>query len=362
MRNKENTLTQLRRLTIGLMVSGSVNVALAFLCLYFALKPVHINIERPIGTIEIPPAYEKTNGEVLRNFRTLPYDELVKKLQDQTLIENGYTVRDLALSALVNFHSIDLERALGKAPADRSLVIGKRSNGSYLTVKVFPGLNDSSFEKISYFMQTEKWPQSPNGLFLVLKKQTTPYDPTLVQAFVMTPHYGFIRKLMKGEAEPSTDELLQLIAQSDWNHLDEWTQRKETGAAIRQQFLLRLIAKKSTTAAKIFLKTDGVYAAFRLDDHHLITLLGLLENSSPHADLLRRRVLASPRSDAVLAAAKKGSVPVKTEVPFKESVYIVQEGDNLWKISRKFHVDVDKIKRQNRLESDKLKPGTSLKL
>ena len=362
MRNTENTLTQLRRLTIGLMVSGAANVALVFLCLYFAFKPAQIPIERPIGTVEIPAAYERTNGEVLRNFRVLPYEDLVQKLHDNTLIDNGYTVRDLALSALVNFHFVDLDRALGRTPADRSLVIGKRSNGSYLTVKVFPGLNDSAFEKIIFFMQTEKWPQNPNGLHQTLKKQTIPHDPTLVQAFSMTPHYGFIRKLMKGEGEPTTDELLQLIVESDWNHLDEWVQKKETGAAVRQQFLLRLISKKSRTAAKIFLKTDGVYAAFRLDDQHLITLLGLLEPGSAQADLLRKRVLASPRSDAVLAAAKKGGVPAKSEVPFKESVYIVQEGDNLWKISRKFHVDVDNIKRQNQLDSDKLKPGTSLKL
>ncbi len=362
MRNKENSLTQLRRLTIGLMVSGAINVALVFLCLYFALKPPQIQIDRPISTVEIPAAYEKTNGEVLRNFRKLPFEDLVEKLQDQTLIENGYSVRDLALSALVNSYSLDIERAVGKLPADRSLVIGKRSNGSYLTVKVFPGLNDSSFEKIAFFIQTEKWPQNPQGLYQLLKKQTPPYEPTLVLSFSMTPQFGFIQKLMRGEGGPTQEELLQLVLESDWKTLEELTLRKETGAAIRQQFLLRLITKKSKIAAKIFLKTDGVYAAFRLDDLHLITLLELMEDGSPHAELLRRRILASPRSDAVMAAAKKGGSPRKTEVPFKESVYIVQEGDNLWKISRKFRVDVEKIKKQNRLESDKLKPGTSLRL
>lgn len=344
------------------MVSGALNVALLFALLYLVFSAPKIHLEKPVSTVEIPATYERTNGEILRQFRLLPYETLVQKIQDTTLIENGYTVRDLALAGLVNFHSLDLERAIGRMPEIRSLVIGKRQNGSFLTVKVFPGMGESDFERVRFFLQTEKWPQNAQGLYLTLRKQTAPYDPSLLQAFAMTAECRYIGKLMQGEHSLTHDELLQLIVESDWKVIEELASRKETGTSIRQQFLLKLLEKKSKTAAKLFLKTDGNYVAFRLDDAHLLMLLSLIDEKSSHAELLRTRLLASPRTDAVLAAAKKLGGEPKPEPSFKESVYIVQEGDNLWKISRKFRVDVEKIKKQNRLQSDTLKPGTSLRL
>ncbi len=362
MRHKEQTIKQFRRLTISLMVSGALNVALLFALLYLVFSAPKIHIDRPVSTIEIPATYERTNGEILRQFRLLPYETLIQKLHDVTLIENGYTVRDLALASLVNFHSLDLERAIGRTSEVRSLVIGKRQNGSYLTVKVFPGMSDQDFERIRFFLQTEKWPQHAQGLYLTLRKQSLPYDPSLLQAFSMTAEHRFITRLMQGEHQLGSDEILQLVLEADWKLIDELAQRKETGASIRQQFLLKLLEKKSKTAANTLLKSDGNYVAFRLDDAHLLMLLNLLEEKNSHVELLRTRLLASPRTDAVLAAAKKLSSDKPVDIAFKESTYIVQEGDNLWKISRRFRVDVEKIKKQNRLQSDTLKPGTSLRL
>lgn len=43
-------------------------------------------------------------------------------------------------------------------------------------------------------------------------------------------------------------------------------------------------------------------------------------------------------------------------------LYIVQEGDSLWKISRRFGVDMEVLKKKNRLQSTSIKPGTVLKI
>jgi len=46
----------------------------------------------------------------------------------------------------------------------------------------------------------------------------------------------------------------------------------------------------------------------------------------------------------------------------KERVYLVQEGDYLWKLSRRFNVDVDVLKSHNHLDTDFLRPGMSLRI
>jgi len=60
-----------------------------------------------------------------------------------------------------------------------------------------------------------------------------------------------------------------------------------------------------------------------------------------------------------LVAATKPSVPA---VPAQPQVYVVQEGDTLWKIGQRLGVKVDEIKYLNGMKSDVLKKGMVLKL
>jgi LysM repeat protein len=58
------------------------------------------------------------------------------------------------------------------------------------------------------------------------------------------------------------------------------------------------------------------------------------------------------------------SIPHKLPSSLKkqEHTYIVQEGDSLWKISKKFNVNIDRLRAYNQLDSDALKPGKSLRI
>ncbi len=56
-------------------------------------------------------------------------------------------------------------------------------------------------------------------------------------------------------------------------------------------------------------------------------------------------------------AKKEPAAPAKKQV-----FYTVQQGDNLWKISKKFHVEVAVLKQVNNLHNDALKPGTTLRI
>lgn len=57
----------------------------------------------------------------------------------------------------------------------------------------------------------------------------------------------------------------------------------------------------------------------------------------------------------------KKSIPA-SPLPEKNSpkLYIVQEGDSLWKIANRFHVDLAQLRTCNRLHSDELRPGKAL--
>ena len=64
----------------------------------------------------------------------------------------------------------------------------------------------------------------------------------------------------------------------------------------------------------------------------------------------------------------KPSVPIVTQRKIatppapKARYYVVQEGDSLWKISRRFNVDMEVIRAFNQLDSDSLRPGRTLKI
>lgn len=77
------------------------------------------------------------------------------------------------------------------------------------------------------------------------------------------------------------------------------------------------------------------------------------EQQKGHAVLLadQRKTKARPETPQPRATAV---------APDKGQLYIVQRGDNLWKIARKFQVSTEDIRRWNRLDSNDLKPGARL--
>ena len=62
---------------------------------------------------------------------------------------------------------------------------------------------------------------------------------------------------------------------------------------------------------------------------------------------------------------KKQELPKKIETKptaSKQVVHVVQAGESLWVISRRYKVDVEMIKKSNTLTSDSLQPGMVLKI
>lgn len=470
-----NHLSQIRRLTTFLIISGALNISLLAIFFYWLVKdttPTPYFELKPANKREqeVPIAVEHSNSDVIRYLRKMPKEQLIARLNSSQLVENGYTLRDLALASLIDFQHFDIERALlGFAPPQqrRSIVYGTKRDGRPAELIVYPGLSDKQYEAIISFATTERWPLTSKGMFLTLRKQGgVSHEPSLFDAFFLTPEFLTIETLFARSKAPVTKkDLLAVLLQGDWSMLstfvDQQRVSQDLSSARRQRILLDYVQRKSKAAAQLILKTDENVAAHKLDDNHVIQILKLLDEKTPEAEQFALSLLSSPRSDAVwkMAAARlyayagepmpekyhhhaalsrfspKSSlisilaeepvpvsanpsamagkkpaqasssatqsktspanskfvqvnapakaVPVKssndsrwavnnilppgmqsqsqTKLPVKrERLYIVQEGDSLWKIARRFNVDVEVIKSNNKLQSDFLKPGRPL--
>lgn len=306
----------------------------------------------------------------------------------------------------------------------RSIVYGRLKNGEPATLSVYPGLSDQQFQAIIDFISTERWPLTSKGLFWAMKRQGHQADSTLFDAFAMTPEFQAVELLFnRADTSISQKELQNMLLDGTWNMISEFSEKQkgvqDLSPARRQHFLLGYIDRHSKIAAYLMLKMDGEFALKKLDDDHVITLLRLMSEKTQESEKFAIDLLKQPRSDAVWKiaaatlyqyagetipeknlyhmamsrftpgyeaadkpAAKKSIVKsnpqtTKSEkkstkiaavtkpapaTKKKDRLYIVQEGDNLWKISRRFGVDVDILKNHNKLKNNALKPGTTLRI
>jgi len=403
---------QVRRIGKALFLSGTLNIVLATLLFYWVFRE-----QPPTPYFKLKPAEQENQqivlasgqntSELIRHFKTLSTKQLIDMLSDTQLVENGYTQRDLTLASLVTFHYFDISRALSGLPQPsqhRAIAYGVRKDGHPSKVIVYPGLSDEQFQAIIHFAQTEKWPLTARGLFLSLAKPENRHEASMADTFYMTPEFLTAETLFnRSDAKVEKAALLQVLLDGSWQMLwtfvEEQKQAQDLSPARRQRLLLQYIEKGSKHAAYLTLKTDGPFAVRRFDDAHIRAMLELLPKKTHDAEQFALALLISPRSDAVWVMAAnrlyeyageqkpesflhhaalarfvpKNTVVVKpVAVALQESatlkavkaerVYIVQEGDSLWKISRLFNADIDHLKKHNRLVSDFLKPGSTLKI
>jgi LysM repeat protein len=467
-------LHRMRQLSIGLILSGALNVMFLSLFFYFSVKempPVPFEL-KPAGKREqqAPLAIDRSNSEVIRYLKKLPMEQLMAKLSHTKMVDNGFSERDLSLAVLVSFHHFNLDQALlGSSPPDqeRVIVYGKYQDGTKAEITIFPGFSDQQFQKIISFAHTEKWPLTTEGLFKNLQKNDDPNDTSLYDAFFLTPEFLAVEILFnRSDVNVGKMDLLKVLLEGDWsmisNFMDQQRIAQDLSPARRQRFLLDYIDYKSHAAAYLILKTDGEFAFRKLDDHHILSILDLLDVSNTEAQKFSLALLTSPRSNnvrnkakeklyafkgdssvqkpimptkltariapenaiqlkhdnkdekvekhelskmpALMSSTESPTVPVASKEeksispvmnpskisPPKDAklvvqstpatkiatiskkisysdkkkirAYIVQEGDSLWKVSQRFKVNVEEIRKLNKLESDRLKPGTLLNI
>ncbi len=339
---------------------------------------------------------QSSNQEILWQFSTLSWAELIGQLDNDDLVEEGYKKRDLALASLVAFHGLDIERALqGFFIQKRGIAFTRKEGPEEINLILYPGLSEDQFGAIRRFIQTEKFPFTALGLFYEIQHAAQPRDPALLEAFYLTPEFNSIATLCQRTGIHLPKEfIIEMIAQGDWKTLHQFAAEQKEQMDLTpdrlKKLLLNYVKCRSVLAAKIILQSDREFILKRLDDRDLINFLELFKEPSAPLKELLKELITSARSDTVwkkaagllyqfgglqlpepydhnatLAAFAGGIAPVqKVQEPViakkEEQKHTIAHGENLWKIARKYKVSIEALRKANNLETDKLREGKTL--
>lgn len=384
-------MKKIRILTIALIFSGALNIGFLAAFLFLSLQERQPSFTLSSLPVAAPVSAETTNAQVLKGMEKLSFRELASFLTNKDLLEEGYSKRDLAIAALAAFHHFNLEKALGVMPVQKRsifLVDGKK-------VDVFPGLGEEQFDALIRYAYQEKWPLTTQGLLHLLQRCGLPRDPSLEQAFCLTPEFHALQILfLKTEAPQEDRALLELACEGNWDLLErfsrEQSQLLDLSVEKRRRLLLSYLALQSPAAARLLLATDFSFALKRLNDQGISDLLQLLKQPTPESEKFCLDLLRSARSDPVLRLASSRLYEYRGETapaffdqqailshfqsPNAEKkgeaqpaaatyhLHVVKEGESLWKVARQYKMKVDEIVRLNGLEKDRLYPGMTLRI
>lgn len=403
-----------RFLTQALIFSGALNIGLLTSFIYFVLheKKESVAFElQPVQSESKNTPRQLSNAETVVHYATMSYAELVDLLSNQEVVEEGYKKRDLALASLAAFHFINLDKALHGFPLQKRILSFQRKEGpESVDITVYPGLTEDQYQAVLQFIKTEKFPFTAQGLFFEIQQSKMPRDPSLLEAFFLTPEFTSLSTLLNRAGVPLPAEyVVDLIAQGDWLLLQQFTQEQKLSQDLSPLRLKNLLCSyircRSVLAAKILLEWDREFVLKKFEDPDLMAFLDLFPHKTGSLEVLLKELITSPRSDAIWKkAAEKlyafagtpcpdpydhvatlqifapnfvpktvkveqpAAVQAATTVEFPKPAvsvktkrtHVVQNGDNLWKIARKYKVSIDALRKANHLETDKLRPGKEL--
>lgn len=369
---------KIQTLVISLIVSGALNLAFAIGWIHAIRQENTRLLQAKIAPIQeiFQPSKTLSNQEVIRELLKSSYHELLGQLGNHLIVEEGLTRSDLALAILVKHHHFHIAKALGEAiyPSQYNCLI----DGVDCNLNVYSGLKKAEWDAITTFTKTEKWPLTSQGLFNLLKKGGQ-QDASLEEAFLVTPEFYSITTLFSRTGLNLDKKIiLKLLLDGEWSNIGNFYSAFEQTPSInldmRRAFLLQYLKIPSRIAARILVETDREFLVKKLDDQDIMLLLDQLLSLTPSYEKLLTDLLISPRAEPLKQLAMTKIQSFKIPLPIlrppvtgqkllpKETIYIVQEGDSLWKIAKKFQITIDHLMDINDLDHEKLKPGQELRI
>lgn len=308
---------QIRRLSWILLASLSLNAIQGSFLFYwlFRERPPTPICESPLmASSEKPLATKSDASASIIALKSQSIHDLIQKLPDRRVVENGFTVGDLSLAILAGFYYFDIERALQRPLEQKVIAYGKKGE----TLIVYPNLQDQDFAQMERFIRQEKWPFRAQGLYRLLKNEKFNGDPTLAETFFLTPEYLSVERLLsRAPVAPEKNEILELILSGEWGQIAALHEKQRAALDLtegpRRLFLLSWIQNGSLPAASLLLKTDREFALKKIDDKTTIQILTLLKSKPDLAKKYAEEILKTPRSNIVRQSAL-AYVPEKVDL------------------------------------------------
>lgn len=338
-----------------------------------------------------------SSAEVVKELMDGSYQDVLEALEDRTHVQDGFRRRDLALACLVEYHFFDIARALsGGVLSKRILSFVHQEGGEIFYLPVFVGLEDVHFQLVKGFVDMYEWPLSPEGLFYELKERRERAPNSLINAFFATSHFSSIYTFFRRyDTDLAKEKLLLMLLEGPWEEIENfyktWQGQPEITTEHIRTFLMEFIKSGSKYAASIWIGIDGEYLIRNLDDTDLFCVIDTVEGNLLEEKLFLKKLICSIRSDQIRRAAALKLFALEGEGPpepydhelvlkrFMPSMFgeekktysydphyvvnrkhLVQKGDSLWKLSRRYGVSIEVLRKENRLQSDVLKPGSEL--
>jgi LysM repeat protein len=148
-------------LTQALLVSGALNML--FIALFFFLviqeAPLYLTFRHMKASIEAKELNTPI-ANCLLQLKTLTMDELINCLEDQTVLEEGIQVRDVALALLTEEHHFDLSRALLGFPPCQQRVLKIAGSDGITLLTLTTHLTTAHYKAITDFAKHELFPMT----------------------------------------------------------------------------------------------------------------------------------------------------------------------------------------------------------
>ena len=326
-------LQRIRRLSQALLISGALNIGVLSLLLYWVLRerPPTPYCELKPASYEqqqIPLADQRRCTEAIAELSRLSFPQLVSRLTNMQMIEDGYAERDLALACLTAFHHFDIHRALPKnaQPQQKRFFAWRpKAMEPSIPLIIYPDLKQHHFDALVQFAKTERWPLTSEGLFLLLQdqKKRNELNDNLIESFVLTPEFWTVELLFNRSGQQlAKQEILTIVLEGNWPLLKQFVEQQrqlqDSSDARRQKFLLDYLKAGSPSAARLLLKTEWEFAVKKLDDQQAIAILQLMARDIPESERFAIEMLISPRSTNVWRKASEW-LYVKTGEPLPDN-------------------------------------------
>ena len=374
------------RLCRLLLFSVAINIGLLATFVYQKFDTV--GSESLVSAYEEGRASEETNASALEGLLSASTTELLQALHDTTLLQDGYSKRDFAMSCLAYMHHYDVDKALGGTLIEKKVgTFLHKATGETLQLPLYGHLDAMQWEQVHQYLALEPWPLTPKGMFLALKVQE---DPLLKQAFFATPVFCAMKTYFSRICPSITpEEVWAIMACDDGSLIACFMQGAPLSLSKVREVWMQLVRKGSGVASRLWIEGEGELLLRKTHDQELMDIIAPLDQGTLPVVLFLKQILCGVRSDVVCQCAglklyelahetppdpydhnvalsrflrsflPEGILPA-APVPITEVTITVQEGDSLWKLARKHKTSIHAIRERNALRSDVLAVGRSL--